>query len=52
MVLTCCILHNLCEVNGDDFMEEWGVTVLQHPEGALSSTVEAEGLHAQLLWSF
>lgn len=48
MVLTCCVLHNLCELKGDDFMEEWGVTVLQHPESALSSTVEAEGLHAQV----
>ncbi|KAJ8418954.1 hypothetical protein AAFF_G00004530 [Aldrovandia affinis] len=23
MVLACCILHNMCEVHGDTFMEEW-----------------------------
>lgn len=40
------LLHNLCELNGDDFMEEWGVTVLQHHEDALSPTVETEGLHS------
>lgn len=32
-------------MNGDDFMEGWGVTVFQHPESSVSPTV-AEWLHA------
>jgi len=23
VVLACCILHNVCEIHGDDFNEEW-----------------------------
>ncbi|KAI1882616.1 hypothetical protein AGOR_G00236720 [Albula goreensis] len=29
MVLACCILHNVCEVHGDTFVEEWLETVSQ-----------------------
>ncbi len=24
----CCVLHNLCEMNGDEYREEWDVTAL------------------------
>ena len=23
VVLACCILHNICEIHGDEFNEEW-----------------------------
>ncbi|XP_028834153.1 protein ANTAGONIST OF LIKE HETEROCHROMATIN PROTEIN 1 [Denticeps clupeoides] len=29
MVLACCILHNVCEVHGDTFVEEWVGAVKQ-----------------------
>lgn len=29
-VAACVILHNLCEANGDSFMEEWRTPISQH----------------------
>ncbi|XP_076837450.1 uncharacterized protein LOC143482801 [Brachyhypopomus gauderio] len=29
MILACCVLHNVCEVHGDTFMEEWVDAVKQ-----------------------
>uniref|UniRef100_A0A0E9WQU1 DDE Tnp4 domain-containing protein n=1 Tax=Anguilla anguilla TaxID=7936 RepID=A0A0E9WQU1_ANGAN len=43
MAIACCVLHNLCEMNGDEYREEWGATALNQPDGALSSTVEPRG---------
>lgn len=48
VVIACCILHNLCEMNGDEFRDEWVTSVLNQPDGALSATVEAEGLDAKV----
>uniref|UniRef100_A0A668AUA2 DDE Tnp4 domain-containing protein n=1 Tax=Myripristis murdjan TaxID=586833 RepID=A0A668AUA2_9TELE len=28
VVITCCVLHNLCESHGEDFREEWAEPVL------------------------
>ncbi|XDV26008.1 hypothetical protein PO909_029822 [Leuciscus waleckii] len=47
LVIACCVLHNLCEMNGDEFREEWVTGTFNQPDGALSSTVEAEGLDAR-----
>ncbi|KAK9979860.1 hypothetical protein ABG768_013268 [Culter alburnus] len=47
LVIACCVLHNLCEMNGDEFREEWVTSALNQPDGALSATVEAEGLDAR-----
>lgn len=33
-------------MNGDEFREEWATGTFNQPDGALSSTVEAEGLDA------
>lgn len=27
MVHTCCVLHNLCEIRGEDYREEWALTI-------------------------
>ena len=33
MVVTCCVLHNLCESHGEDFREEWADQVnLNQPD--------------------
>ncbi|XP_077384014.1 uncharacterized protein LOC144022774 isoform X2 [Festucalex cinctus] len=49
MVITCCVLHNLCEQNGDDFLGEWedSAIVPQQPDGTESAIVETEGVHAR-----
>ncbi|XP_052407883.1 uncharacterized protein LOC127953028 [Carassius gibelio] len=47
LVIACCVLHNLCEMNGDEFREEWVTGALNQPDGAQSATVEAEGLDAR-----
>ena len=39
IVNACCILHNLCEVHGDGFVEEWLLDkeVLSGPCSSLST---------------
>lgn len=55
MVLACCILHNMCEVHGDTFVEEW-VEVVRHgespqPTDTLSSSAgEDEGEEVRELY--
>lgn len=47
MVLACCVLHNICEMNGDEYREEWDAPALSQPDGELSYIVEAKGLDAR-----
>ena len=37
VVATCCVLHNVCEVHGEEFCEEW----LQETENARSESTSA-----------
>ena len=37
-VAACVILHNLCEVNGDSFMEEWQTPHTSSPDTQQSRT--------------
>ncbi|XP_061071558.1 uncharacterized protein LOC133105447 [Conger conger] len=43
MVVTCCVLHNLCEKNGESFTEEPDTQEMQQPADALSSGDDSEG---------
>ncbi|KAJ8390024.1 hypothetical protein AAFF_G00111850 [Aldrovandia affinis] len=43
MVVTCCVLHNLCERNGEAFGEELDVVEMQQPEYAAPERDEVEG---------
>lgn len=45
MVLTCCVLHNLCESHGEEYREEWGVPIpLPQPDVPLPPGAETEGV--------
>ena len=42
--LACCILHNLCEVHGDIFNDDWLEDLdLMQPNDATVSTTTADG---------
>ena len=43
VIAACCVLHNLCEVHGDSFNEEWleESDVLDQPENDVNSQVHS-----------
>ena len=44
IILSCCILHNIYEVQGDVFNEGWLEGLwLEQPEGSTSSTTTKDG---------
>ena len=44
LVIACCILHNLCEIHGDEFSEEWLDGVDNNgPVSSVSNSTRAEG---------
>ena len=44
VILSCCILHNICEVHGDMFNEEWLEDLeLEQPENSTSATTTQDG---------
>jgi len=43
-ILACCILHNICEVHGDVFNDEWMEELeLIQPDAATVSTTTTDG---------
>ncbi|XP_051556508.1 uncharacterized protein LOC127442481 [Myxocyprinus asiaticus] len=45
MVLTSCVLHNLCESNGEEYREEWDKSVpFAQPDEPLAPGAETEGM--------
>ena len=44
VIIACCILHNICEVHGDIFNDEWLEDLdLMQPDDAIVSTAIADG---------
>ena len=44
IILACCILHNICEVHGDVFNDEWMEDLdLAQPDVATVSTTTPDG---------
>ena len=44
LVIACCILHNICEIHGDEFSEEWLDGVDNNgPISSVSTSTRAEG---------
>lgn len=45
LVSACCVLHNICEVHGDSFNQEWieGVEVHRSTPTSVASTSHAGG---------
>ena len=44
VIFSCCILHNICEVYGDMFNEEWLEDLeLEQPENSTSATTTQDG---------
>ena len=41
VVMACCILHNICEIHGDTFVESWLSTVEQGLDEPTSSATQA-----------
>ncbi|KAM9323465.1 uncharacterized protein KZ484_021555 [Pholidichthys leucotaenia] len=45
IVLSCCVLHNLCEGRGEEYREEWGTPLLNpQPDVHLPSSAQTEGV--------
>ncbi|XP_030621103.1 protein ANTAGONIST OF LIKE HETEROCHROMATIN PROTEIN 1 [Chanos chanos] len=53
MVLTCCVLHNLCESHDEEYREEWGVPIpFSQPDLPLQPPIaetEGTGVRATLM---
>ena len=48
VILSCCVLHNVCEIHNDTFNEEWLQDVdLTQPDDTSSSTTAACGSTAR-----
>jgi len=46
VVAACCILHNICEIHGDTFNDNWSIDdTLEQPSS--SSTTERSGENSQ-----
>ena len=48
VIAACCTLHNLCEVHGDAFDEEWAVDSAEVPTSEAAGTPTAECIHNAL----
>ncbi len=43
MVITCCVLRNLCESHGEDFREEWAEPIHHNqPETPLQDGIQVD----------
>ena len=44
VVLSCCILHNICEIHGDEFNEEWiEDSELDQPDDTTTPAITQDG---------
>ena len=54
VVLACCILHNVCEIHGDEFNEEWleDLDLVQPDDTHVSTTTQDGGIVRDLLVNY
>ena len=54
VVLACCILHNVCEIHGDEFNEEWleDLDLVQLDDTHVSTTTQDGGTVRDLLVNY
>ena len=53
-VLACCTLHNVCEIQGDEFNEEWldDLDLVQPDDTHVSTTTQGGGTVRDLLVNY